>query len=395
MIDSNGMVEKITYKAPVKSIGTIVDRLSLMRQAIGYSLPQIGKISSLLAVAIVAGLLLHWLQVPIGWLIGPMVVGIAYAVISGNPQPLPPAFMLVGQAVIAIATAAGFNYETLAKATTYAIPLLLCIIITGSLSLGNGYLLWRWAGIDWATGFLGSIPGASHSLVAMSDEMGADAIAVALLQYLRLLLVSLIIPTLASLFFPIDATAPTIATIATESHLPIWLNLLVLVACGSLGIWGGRWLRLPASMFLGPFLAGLVAVWTLPQELQVPDVFFTAGLLLVGLSIGLKFDWEAARKLLKAVLIDIALVMVLIVICLGVGYEFHAIAHVDTMTAVLGSAPGGIEVMLATVIQMGGDSGLVVAMHMTRMLLILLISPTLATLMVQKAASYDCESQGK
>lgn len=388
------MLEKISYEAKGASVGHI-HSLTSMRQAIGYSIPQIAKISTLLAVAIVAGLLCNWVQVPIGWLIGPMLVGIAYAVISGNPQPVPPAFMLVGQAVIAIATAAGFNYETLAKATTYAIPLLLCIIITGSLSLGNGYLLWRWAGIDWATGFLGSIPGASHSLVAMSGEMGADAIAVALLQYMRVLLVSLIIPTLASLLFSIDATAPAVATIATESHLPMGLNLLVLVACGGLGIWGGRWLRLPASMFLGPFLAGLVAVWTLPQQLQVPDVFFTAGLLLVGLSIGLKFDWETTRKLFKAVLLEVALVIVLILICLGVGYEFHLVTQVDIMTSLLGCTPGGMNAMIATVIELGGDSGLVLAMQMTRMLLILLISPILATFILQKATGDGCESQGK
>ncbi|MBC6477855.1 MAG: AbrB family transcriptional regulator [Hormoscilla sp. GM7CHS1pb] len=359
------------------------------------SIPQIAKISTQLAVAIVAGLLCNWLHVPVGWLIGPLVVGIAYALIQGNPQPLPAAFMSVGQAVIAIATAAGFDYQTLARATTYALPLLLCIIITGSLSLCNGYLLWRWAGIDWATGFLGSIPGASHSLVAMSEEMGADAIAVALLQYIRVLLVSLIIPTLASLFFPIDAIAPSVTTIPTESHLVIWLNLLVLVACGGLGIWGGRWLRLPAKMFLGPFLAGLVAVWTLPQQLQMPDVFFSAGLLLVGLSVGLKFDWETTRKLFKAVLLEVALVIVLILICLGVGYEFHLVTQVDTMTSVLGCTPGGITAMIATVIQLGGDSGLVLAMQMTRMLLILLISPILATFILQKAAGYGCESQGK
>ncbi|MGK7902406.1 MAG: hypothetical protein AB4352_13510 [Hormoscilla sp.] len=44
-------------------------------QAIGYSLPQIGKISTLLAVAIVAGLLLHWLHVPVAWPIGPVRSG--------------------------------------------------------------------------------------------------------------------------------------------------------------------------------------------------------------------------------------------------------------------------------------------------------------------------------
>jgi hypothetical protein len=39
--------------------------------------------------------------------------------------------------------------------------------------------------------------------------------------------------------------------------------------------------------------------------------------------------------------------------------------------------------MIATVIQLGGDSGIVLAMQMTRMLLILLISPWFANVLIK------------
>ncbi|MGK7875893.1 MAG: AbrB family transcriptional regulator [Xenococcaceae cyanobacterium] len=371
------------------------DRLIQLRQKIVSSLPEIKKITKLLAIAIVAGLLFNWLHVPVGWLLGPMVMGIVYALIQGIPQPLPPAFIVIGKAIIGIATAARFSPEILSMAATYAIPLLLCILITGSMSLFNGYLLWRWAGIDRATGFLGSIPGASSSIIAMSEEMGADAIAVALLQYLRLLLVALLIPTAVSLLFPVELVTQATAKVPTASHLqmPIFVNLLLLAGCCGLGIWGGRRFRLPSSGFLGTFLVGLVMLWGLPYQLQVPQSLFAGGLLLVGLSIGLQFDWQTARKLLKAVLIEVALVIMLILSCLGVGYGFHVVTHVDIMTAVLGSTPGGMEAMIATVVQLGGDSGLVLAMQMTRMLLILLIGSGLAPLLLKSLESSGCQSQ--
>lgn len=356
------------------------------------------KTIALLAIAMVAGISFSWLHVPVGWLLAPMLVGIAYAIIQGSRQPLPPAFKMVGQVIIGIFTATRFSPETLSVATTYAIPLLLCVFTTGSLSMFNGYLLSRWAGIDRTTAFLGFIPGAASSIVAMSEEMGADALTVALIQYVRVLLVVLLMPAAASLLFPVNPDTQVAAPVAMTNNLPslpIILNLLVLAGCGVLGVWGGRRLRLPSSGFLGPFIVGLVTFWILPYQLQVPQFLFYAGLLLVGLSIGVQFDWQIAQKLLKAVLIEVGLVILLILSCLAVGYEFHVVTHVDTITAVLGFTPGGIEAMIATVMQLGGDTGLVLAMQLTRMLSILLIAPWLVAVLVKNVKRSEGESEGE
>lgn len=355
----------------------IQDSFSRVKLQITSSLSAIAIVVAQLATAIVASVIFNWLHVPIGWLLAPMLVGIVYAIAQKHSHPLPTTFSAIGQAIIALQTSTRFSLETLTIAGNYALPLLICIFITGFVSLLNGYLLWRWAGIDRMTGFLGSIPGAAPSIVAMSEEMGADAIAVAILQYFRLLLVALIIPTLVSLFFSVESTVETIATISPQTHpaLPTLFNLAVLAGCGVSGTWVGRKLNLPASLFLGPFLVGLVACLLSPYQIEVPSSVFIAGLLLLGLSIGIKFNWQAVRKLLKAVLLELVLVSLLIFICLGSGYGFHLLTGVNLMTSILGSTPGGLSPIIAMTIQMGGDSGLVLAMQMTRMLLILLFSP--------------------
>jgi hypothetical protein len=163
----------------------------------------------------------------------------------------------------------------------------------------------------------------------------------------------------------------------------VFLNLAVLATCGSLGIWGGSRLNLPASIFLGPFLVGLITFWLLPGQLQFPQWVFTGGLLLVGLSIGLKFNWQTVRQLIKAVAIDVVLALGLILMCLVVGYGFHLVTHVDPMTAILGTTPGGISAMIASAMELGGDSGLVMAMQISRMMLILSSCPFLAALLTK------------
>ncbi|NET55024.1 MAG: AbrB family transcriptional regulator [Symploca sp. SIO2E6] len=361
------------------------EQLTQWKQQTVTNWPRIQKITQQLVLAILAGLLFDWLNIPVGWLLGPMIMGIVYATIQGSPQPLPPVFMTLGKATIGLATAVRFSPETLSVAITYAIPILVCVLLTGSLSLFHGYLLSRWAGIDRVTGLLAFIPGVASTIVAIGDEMGADAISVAVLQYLRVLLVVLVIPSAAGLIFPAHPVTEVTASVAIDGHLPMpmWCNLLVLAGCCSVGIWGGKRLRLPAAGLLGPMIVTLVAFWELPYQIQVPQWLFATGLLFVGVSIGFKFNRQAAQKLLKAVLIEVGLVLTLIVLCLGVGYEFHVLTQVDTITSVLGFTPGGIEAMIATVMQLGGDPGLVLAMQMSRMLMIILLGPWLVTFLIK------------
>lgn len=358
------------------------------QQLVSY-LPQLITITSQLAVGILAGLIFSWLQIPVGWLLGSMIGGIAYCVILGNPQPLPKMFITVGKAFIALYTAARFSWDTINVAATYAVPLLLCVLISGALSLFHGYLLSRLSGIDRVTGLVAFIPGAASSIVPIAEEMGADAVAVAVFQSLRLLLVVLLIPSAAGFFFPADLNSSMTMAVATttvnNSSIPMWLNLIVLAVCCVVGIWGGKRLNLPASGFLGTFVVGLAVFWGSPYELQVPQWLFAVGLLCVGLSIGVKFDIKTVNKLLKAVLIEIALVISLILLCLGVGYEFHVFTHVDTITSLLGFTPGGLEAMVATVMQLGGDTGLVLAMQLTRMLIIIALGPWLVNFAMKVA----------
>lgn len=352
-------------------------------------LPQTIIIILQLIIGIGAGFLFNLLQIPVGWLLGSMIGGMVYSSIRGNPQPLPKILMTLGKALIALGTAVRFSWETINLAVTYAVPLLLCVLISGSLSLFHGYLLSRWSGIDKVTGFVAFIPGVASSIVPIAEEMGADAVAVALFQYLRLLLVVLLIPSAAGWFFPADLNhSVTIAianTTANNSSVPMWLNLTILGLCCVVGMWGGNRLHLPASGFLGTFIVGLGVFWSLPDQLQVPQWLFAIGLLFVGISIGCKFDLKTANKLLKAVLIQIALVVSLIILCIGVGYSFHLFTQVDTITSLLGFTPGGLEAMVATVMQLGGDTSLVLAMQLTRMLIIIALGPWLVNFVIKLA----------
>jgi len=331
------------------------------------------------------GWLFDRIGLPVAWLLGPMVAGVGYAGFRHGPRPLPPGYQMVGQALLGLSSGVSFPLSTLLSVGSHAVALVLVVVFTAGLSLLNGYLLWRWAGIDRATGFMGSLPGAASSMVAMSDEMGADAVTVAILQYLRMLLVVFLAPLAVGWLFPPalgNGTAVGLAPAAPAA--PTALNLLLLASCGVVGAAIGRSVHLPSPTFLGPFLASLLLSWTLPLTFHLPSLAFSAGLLLMGISIGVRFDVPLARRLGRAALIESALVVVLIGASLAVGYAFHLATGVSAVTAVLGSTPGGMEVMVATAVEVGGDSGLVLAMQMVRWFMILLAGPWVAVRLVRQ-----------
>ena len=347
-----------------------------------------------LGLAIVAGSICSYFKVPVSWLIGPLLVGIALAFLRGSPRPLPKTCLTLGKAIIGVFSASRFSLETLILAKDYAIPLLLCIAIVAGLSAFNGFLMWRLAGVDRLTGFLGTIPGSASNVVTMSEDLGAEPLSVAVFQYARMMLMALLMPVAASWLVGRMGALEASNSLVLDSNSHLVLaprslaeNLLFLAVCCSLGTLLGKRLRLPASAFLGSFLLGLAVCWLFPNRFYVPRPIFAFALMSVGLSIGLKFDWQTIRRLWRAILLEIGLILMLIAGCLSIGYAFHLVTGIDTVTALLGFVPGALEAMVATATQLGSDTGTVVAIQMTRQLVILFAMNVLTLLLASDRRS--------
>ncbi len=318
-----------------------------------------------------AGYLLDWLSFPVAWLIGPLVAGVGYATLLGTSAPLPAEWMTVAKAMVGIVAASRFLPDDLIRVLVYLLPVVMAISITGGLCMLNGLLISRGAGLDLTTSLLGSIPGTATAVVAVSEEFGADPASVAILQYLRMTIVILVVPVAASFFSAGSPLPPPMDHPPGEGRLlSTTVSLLLILLAMAVGIFLGKRYRLPTGSFLGALLAGLILFFLFPGQIAVPHSLSLVALLVIGLSAGLKFNFSVLRTLWKAVLVEIVLVLFLIMSCLLVGYGFHWLTEVDTTTAMLALAPGGMEAMIASSNQLGGDTGLVVIIMFIRQLLI-------------------------
>lgn len=344
------------------------------------------ELGLLVLLALILAFIGDSLHLPIPWLLVPVVVSIIWSMLKNeHNSSIPKPFSIIGQAIIAVFTASRFTPDVLTGSENYFLPLIICIVATSLFSLFNGYLIYKFTDIDFTTSFLGCIPGAGHSLVAMSEEMGADTITVTILQYLRIIMVSIIVPTLVSFFnTPMNQIINIVPHHQLLPSLPLPINLLILTLSAILGVKTGKFLKIPSNLFLGTFLSSLLLLSFFPYEIIIPQSIFRGGLLLLGLSIGVKFERHTMGKLFKAIFLEIILVLILIGTCFIAGYWFHLVTKIDTLTAVLGTTPGGLTAMMATVIELGGNSSFVLTMQMTRMLLILLLTPIIGSYLMKR-----------
>ena len=359
-----------------------LDLKSMSLSSITLDFRYIANILFLILIAIVFSVLGEWLNFPLPWLLVPIFISIIWTLKQNSTFCLPNSFNVLGQAIIAVVTASRFSIDVFKDIQSFFIPLVICIVVTGVFSLLNGYLIYKWTKIDLITSLLANIPGGSAGLVAMSEEMGGDAIIVAMLQCLRIILVSLFVPIVASFYSAQSQLSSAIDNMMSGSNdlsnsLPASINFILLFIITIVSIQIGKKLKLPSNNFLAPFFGVLIFLVFFPYKIVIPHPIFCMGLFMFGISLGVKFEKSAIKQLTKALLIEMFLMLILIAICFVAAYEFHLFTHIDTMTSILGSSPGALNAMTATAIELGGNSSLVVTMQMIRMLLILVLTPLL------------------
>lgn len=212
------------------------------------------------AAACGLGELLHLAGVPVAFLFGGMLAGIAIALERPGRVDLPSwsytaAQALLGAAIGSVART-GINGSPSLLA---ALPIV--AVVTIGLSLAAGVVLARRARLGRETALLGMIAGGSAAVVAAADDGDADADArvVAVLQYVRVAVVALTTPLLAAALAHgarAHRLAPDPSGLADHAQSTLMLVAVAVGASGSGGCCGCRPPRWPDRSSSRPPWAG-------------------------------------------------------------------------------------------------------------------------------------------
>ena len=345
--------------------------------------------AGLVVLTAVLATALSLVQVPAAELFAGLVVATAMALLGRAPR-VPPRVSVAAQAVLGVTIGALVQPSTLGRLGGRWVAVVAVSVGTLAVSMTAGAVMGRRRGISPLTGMLALTAGGASGLTAISRELGGDDRVVAVVQYLRVGIVTGTLPLVVALAAapgspPVAAGASASASSsasAASSSLPAGaLSLLALLLCALVGVHLGRLCRLPAAALLGP-LAVTMALAVLGTGVDVtsaPLVVTTAvAYAAIGWQAGTRFTRESVRTVARSLPIAGVLILAVIAVCAGLGLLLSRLTGVSPMDGYLATTPGGIYAVLAAAVSSGGDVTFVSAVQILRVVVMLAVTPYLA-----------------
>ena len=348
------------------------------------------------------GAVASWAGVPAGWLVGPMVVAVVLSLVAGGraapnvqwTRPWPNRF---GQTVIAL-LAVGPVAQSSPAELAAGLPLALLVTVASMIvAFGASSLLHRRAGVDRATSVVATLPGGASLMLAVAREAGADEKFVVFSQYLRLLVVSLSLPAVILLLDgpgdarPDDAVAPigsAAAPTAMDSASRIsewagdWSSWAMIAAVMALGAAVAKLMpKFPAPFIIPAILAGAAGAMIWPELApDMPRLAVAIAFIVLGTAAGSGMTMANIAEFRLALPYVLAGVGMLLATTALSAWAMWMLGITGGVDSYLATAPGASELVFGFVAERGG-AGIVVVMHVVRVIAVAVAAPSLPQLM--------------
>jgi membrane AbrB-like protein len=332
----------------------------------------------LLVVTVAVTLPLDLIGVPSAALFAALIVGIVLALLSLAPAGVPRKAGVAAQGVLGVYIGTMVHRDALdALGSDWGIVLGVTAA-TLVLSIFAGALLGLHRDVSPLTGALALVAGGASGLVAIARELGGDDRVVAVVQYLRVGLITASMPIVVALVYHAEKTGPTAVPVETNSA-PWYLSLGMLVVIVLVGATAGRLVRLPGAGLLGPMaLTIAVELTDLSFGLSVPMALVQVGYAVIGWQAGVAFTRQSIRAVGRALPAALGLIVFLNVACAGLGVLLAHVAGISPLEGYLSTSPGGVYAVLATAVETGSNVTFIIAAQVMRVLLMLFAAPLIA-----------------
>lgn len=323
-------------------------------------------------------LCLQWASVPAAMLLGPMLVGLAFA-LRGADLYVPFWAFSAAQSVVGCMVALTITPSILSS-LVFNWPVMLLavamVIVFGAL-VGLG--LMRFGTLPGNTAAWGTSPGGAAAMTAMAESFGADIRMVAFMQYLRIFVVVLTASGVSRLLLEHTAELTERSwSMGFDAPLGPLIQTLILVASGVIL---GRLGRIPAGALLLPMVVGAVLNSLGLMVITLPPWLLWSAYASLGWYIGLRFTPETFRYALRAIPQQLLAILGLMALCGGAAWMLTAWAGVDPLSAYLATSPGGLDSVVIIAMGSGCDVPFVLSLQTLRLFAVVLTGPMVARLL--------------
>jgi membrane AbrB-like protein len=322
-----------------------------------------------LVIGIAGGALFLWANLP-GGLISGAMISVGIAAIAGRPLSLPPILAQTILLLLGISLGSLVSRQLLQHIGTYPLTIGLLALATFCATLGSSLYLQRVHGWDRTSAFLAASPGALSQITMLAMERGADVSAIAVVQTMRVIILTAALPLLLTLT-GIAPSSPPAAAIAVASPL----ELAGLVAAAVAAALLLRLLKFPASWMFGAMIGSSVLHGTGVTEGGLPPSVRGIALIGIGALIGTRF----ARMKTSVLLSHVNAALASFAIAIAISAAFVAVivltTHVGFADIIVAFAPGAMDAMLALALTLHIDPIFVGAHHLSRFVFVTIATP--------------------
>lgn len=317
-----------------------------------------------LGVGALGGLLFQLLNLPLAWMLGPLVANLLASAKGASvavPEPLRNVFLAVMGLVLGSQVTPELAHRVLDWPLSAA---LLLLGVAASTAVASAW--YRRCGFDPVSAWFGAAPGAMTAMILLGEKCGGDPQRIAVAQSLRIMLVILFLPPLFWAFEGGEGSLGPAASSLEHGWMLLTIPLLIPL---------GRWLRIPSSALLTPLLMAALLSGLDMASLALPEWGMNLMLWVLGSAIGSRFQ-GMTRRLLGRYLWQSGVATLLALMALAVFAELiHRTVGVGRDVALLALAPGGIGEMAILAVALDIDPVFVAFHHLLRMITLMVFAP--------------------
>ena len=322
---------------------------------------------SSLFLAIISGFIAYYLNLPLPWMLGPLlgcgffsVIG-KQVIIGKKPRP-------ICRALLGCTIGANFGPEILERGSEIGVSLLFIpgfILIMG---LTTYWYLSKFIKMDKSTSVYASIPGGLNEMVILGQELGADPRTLVLIHATRIVVV-VFLASLLILFVPkLD-----IQTLPQPDLFYNWSQLPFVFLISILGWYVAVKFKIPGPTIIGPMvLSAFVHVFEIVDAMPM-YILVIAIQVLLGAALGCLFKNITLKEMSGPILagfvttiISIIPLIIIYFILIKIGYH--------PLSILLAFAPGGQSEMNILALSIGADMSFITPHHMLRVFLVIIFA---------------------
>jgi uncharacterized protein len=339
-----------------------------MASAIPSRSKTLNVLETLLIGAAGGGLFL-WAQLP-GGLISGAMIAVGGAAIAGRPLAVPPILTQTVLVLLGISLGSLVSRQLLQHIGAYPLTIALLALATFCATFGSSLYLQRVHGWDRTSAFLAGSPGALSQITMLAIEKGADVSAIAVVQTIRVIILTAALPMLLALT-GIAPSSPAASAAAIASPLELAELIAAAVAVALLL----RRLNFPASWMFGAMIGSSLLHGAGMVEGGLPPSVRGVALVGIGALIGSRFARMKPRVLFSHVNAALGSFAVAIIISAIFVAMIALTTHVRFSDVIVAFAPGAMDAMLALALTLHIDPIFVGAHHLSRFVFVTIAMP--------------------